>query len=75
MGYSPWGCKESDVTEQLTLLLFRRTLDLMVMSDLYFIKDPYIYSFEKSSFSPLPSLAVLPSRSWVVFTPAPTNRM
>ena len=21
-GYSPWGCKESDTTEQLTLLLF-----------------------------------------------------
>ena len=21
MGYSPWGCKESDMTEQLTLLL------------------------------------------------------
>ena len=20
MGYSPWGCKESDTTEQLTLL-------------------------------------------------------
>ena len=22
VGYSPWGCKESDTTEQLTLLLF-----------------------------------------------------
>ena len=22
MGYSPWCCKESDITEQLTLLLF-----------------------------------------------------
>jgi len=22
VGYSPWGCKESDMTEQLTLSLF-----------------------------------------------------
>ena len=25
MGYSPWGCKESDTTERLTLLLFITT--------------------------------------------------
>ena len=23
MGYSPWGCKESETTEQLTLSLFK----------------------------------------------------
>ena len=26
MGYSPWGCKESDTTEQLTLSLHLSTL-------------------------------------------------
>ena len=26
MGYSPWGCKESDTTEQLTLSLFSLNL-------------------------------------------------
>ena len=25
MGYSPWGCKESDKTEQLTLSLLTQT--------------------------------------------------
>ena len=25
VGYSPWGCKESDLTEQLTLLLFKQS--------------------------------------------------
>ena len=23
MGYSPWGCKESDTTEQLTHILYK----------------------------------------------------
>ena len=26
MGYSPWGGKESDTTERLTLVLFQRDL-------------------------------------------------
>ena len=25
-GYSPWSCKESDTTEQLTLSLFNKTM-------------------------------------------------
>ena len=28
MGYSPWGCKESDVTDRLSLLLFNKLLEI-----------------------------------------------
>ena len=31
VGYSPWGCKESDLTEQLTLLLFKQSSTLTVL--------------------------------------------
>ena len=29
MGHSPWGCKELDTIEQLTLLLLPFTLDIV----------------------------------------------
>ena len=52
---------------------FQGTLDSMVMSDLFFIKGRYIYLFEKSSISPLPSLTVLPLRSWVSLYTCPNK--
>ena len=37
VGYSPWGCKESDTTEQLTLSLFY----LIFLLGFLFSKTPF----------------------------------
>ena len=31
-GYSPWGCKETDTTEQLTLSLFSLSVSVKLLS-------------------------------------------
>ena len=37
-GYSSWGCKESDVTERLTLILHTTELSKFLEPDVLFLK-------------------------------------
>ena len=43
MGYSPWGCKESDMTDRLTLSLFKgrfgKPLALCLVSVQFLVMD------------------------------------
>ena len=48
MGYSPWGCEQSDTTEQLTLSVFRGDLVLSIM--LMGERQPCVLGVRHSSF-------------------------
>ena len=41
--YSPWGCNESDMTEQLTLLLFTSSLSCIITSVFHTDRLNFIY--------------------------------
>ena len=36
--YSPWGCKESDTTEQVSLSLSRDIIQYLSFSDLFYLE-------------------------------------
>ena len=40
MGYSPWGCKESDATERLTLSLYSPKVYL---ENIYYLSEIQLY--------------------------------
>ena len=57
MGYSSWGCKESDMTEQLTLSYFHnQEYSTLKGSHLYFMKkSKALQARESSENSSLPN--------------------
>ena len=51
-GYSPWGCKESDTTEQLTLSLFFQSIKILTLTCGFIVlKFPYYKSIILTCFS------------------------
>ena len=63
-GYSPWGCKELDTTEQLSVYTHTDTQCICSAVQLYVVE---IYQMVILNFSCAPEtwLAFLPSHSWV----------